>query len=457
MHRQYVSADRAWRSSLFTIFCLANVGNFRSSGFANIAHLTWKRGDISSGRRFRCDFSVTFRRDHTPNGTRGWLHFLQLGLSKKQCSESMAHLPAAPRPRISPGMDIALTADQKLPSTTARPEALIKWLMGIAVLVFAMVVVGGITRLTESGLSITEWKPITGALPPLGEAAWMSEFEKYKAIPEYTQINGPAGMTLAEFKFIYFWEWVHRLLGRLVGVAFALPLAWFWVKRAIPAGYKPRLLALMALGGLQGTIGWWMVSSGLSARTDVSHYRLATHLLTALFILGGLVWTALDLKMLARNVHAKPAKLTGFSVVVLGVLFVQLLFGAWVAGLNAGYVSNSWPLMNDRLVPDGIDTTKGILYAFVNDPFLTHFVHRWWAWVAVIALIMLARRTRTAGVRPASLAIHSAFGVQILLGIATVLTGVNIVLAVSHQAVGALLVVATVWGAHVLGRQSANG
>ena len=369
----------------------------------------------------------------------------------------MPHLPAAPRPRISPGMDIALTADQKLPSTTARPEALIKWLMGIAVLVFAMVVVGGITRLTESGLSITEWKPITGALPPLGEAAWMSEFEKYKAIPEYTQINGPAGMTLAEFKFIYFWEWVHRLLGRLVGVAFALPLAWFWVKRAIPAGYKPRLLALMALGGLQGTIGWWMVSSGLSARTDVSHYRLATHLLTALFILGGLVWTALDLKMLARNAHAKPAKLTGFSVVVLGVLFVQLLFGAWVAGLNAGYVSNSWPLMNDRLVPDGIDTTKGILYAFVNDPFLTHFVHRWWAWVAVIALIMLARRTRTAGVRPASLAIHSAFGVQILLGIATVMTGVNIVLAVSHQAVGALLVVATVWGAHVLGRQSANG
>ena len=457
MHRQYVSADRAWRSSLFTISCLANVGNFRSSGFANIAHLTWKRGDISSGRRFRCDFSVTFRRYHTPNGTRGWLHFLQLGLSKKQCSESMAHLPAAPRPRISPGMDIALTADQKLPSTTARPEALIKWLMCIAVLVFAMVVVGGITRLTESGLSITEWKPITGALPPLGEAAWMSEFEKYKAIPEYTQINGPAGMTLAEFKFIYFWEWVHRLLGRLVGVAFALPLAWFWVKRASPAGYKPRLLALMALGGLQGTIGWWMVSSGLSARTDVSHYRLATHLLTALFILGGLVWTALDLKMLARNAHVKPAKLTGFSVVVLGVLFVQLLLGAWVAGLNAGYVSNSWPLMNDRLVPDGIDTTKGILYAFVNDPFLTHFVHRWWAWVAVIALIMLARRTRTAGVRPASLAIHSAFGVQILLGIATVLTGVNIVLAVSHQAVGALLVVATVWGAHVLGRQSANG
>jgi heme a synthase len=349
-------------------------------------------------------------------------------------------------------MDIALTSPRASPMTTSRPEALIKWLMVIAMLVFAMVVVGGITRLTESGLSITEWKPITGALPPLSEAAWASEFEKYKQIPEYVQINGPAGMTLAEFKFIYFWEWVHRLLGRIVGLAFALPLAWFWVKRAIPAGYKPRLLALMALGGLQGTIGWWMVSSGLSARTDVSHYRLAVHLLTALFILGGLVWTALDLKALTRNPAAKPAKLTGFASAVLAILFVQLLFGAWVAGLNAGYVSNSWPMMNDRFVPDGIDTTKGALYALINDPFLTHFVHRWWAWVAVIALIMLSRRTRKAGARPASIAIHTAFGVQILLGIATVMTGVNIVLAVLHQAVGALVVASTVWGAHVIGR-----
>jgi heme a synthase len=341
-------------------------------------------------------------------------------------------------------------------NSTSRPEALIRWLMFIALLVFTMVVVGGITRLTESGLSITEWKPVAGALPPLNEASWAAEFEKYQAIPEYTEINGPAGMTLAQFKFIYFWEWVHRLLGRVVGLAFAVPLAWFWMKRAIPAGYKPRLLALMALGGLQGAIGWWMVSSGLSARTDVSHYRLAVHLLTALFILGGLVWTALDLKLLVRDVHAKPAKLTGFTVAVFAILFVQLLFGAWVAGLNAGYVSNSWPLMNDRLVPDGIDMSRGALSALANDPFLTHFVHRWWAWVAVIALIMLAQRVRKAGVRPASIAIHSALGVQILLGIATVLTGVNIVLAVSHQAVGALLVAATVWGAHVLGRRHAE-
>lgn len=351
-------------------------------------------------------------------------------------------------------MDIALKSKPASEAQVARPVALINWLMAVAALVFAMVVVGGITRLTESGLSITEWKPITGALPPLSEVSWASEFEKYKQIPEYTEINGPAGMTLAEFKFIYFWEWVHRLLGRVIGLAFALPLAWFWVRQAIPAGYKPRLLALLALGGLQGTIGWWMVSSGLSARTDVSHYRLAVHLLTALIILGGLVWTALDLKALANNPAAKPARVTRFTAVVFAVLFIQMLFGAWVAGLNAGYVSNTWPLMNDRLYPDGVDTANGALYALVNDPYLTHFVHRWWAWVAVIALVLLSRRVKKAGVRSASTAIHSAFGIQIILGIATVMTGVNIVLAVSHQAVGALVVASTVWGAHVLGRRT---
>lgn len=352
-------------------------------------------------------------------------------------------------------MNIAITSHPASKTPAARPAALINWLMGVAALVFAMVVVGGITRLTESGLSITEWKPIAGTLPPLNEAAWMSEFEKYKQIPEYTQINGPAGMTIAEFKFIYFWEWVHRLLGRVIGLAFALPLAWFWAKQAIPAGYKPLLLALMALGGLQGTIGWWMVSSGLSARTDVSHYRLAVHLLTAFFILGGLVWTALDLKALVKNPAAKPARITLFTTSVFVILFIQMLFGAWVAGLNAGYVSNSWPLMNDRLYPDGVDTAKGVFFALVNDPYLTHFVHRWWAWVAVFALILLSRRVKKAGVRSAPIAIHSAFGLQIILGIATVMTGVNIVLAVSHQAVGALLVAATVWGAHILGREKA--
>tara|TARA_R110002094_G_scaffold4390_15_gene12976 strand:- start:5109 stop:6161 length:1053 start_codon:yes stop_codon:yes gene_type:complete len=332
----------------------------------------------------------------------------------------------------------------------ARPVAISNWLYSVAFLVFIMVVVGGITRLTESGLSITEWKPITGALPPLSEADWLSEFQKYQQIPEYLEISGPAGMTLADFKFIYFWEWVHRLLGRLIGVAFALPLLWFGVKRAIPSGYGWRLVALLALGGLQGTIGWWMVSSGLSERTDVSHFRLAVHLLTALVILGGLVWTALDLRQLARG-NDRSARMTGLGFAVLVVLLIQLLFGAYTAGLNAGYVASSWPLMNEYFIPGGIDWASGIWTALNNDPYLIHFIHRWWAWVAVGFLVILARKVRSID-RRASVAIHIAFGSQILLGIATVITGIDIYLAVLHQAVGALVVAATVWGVHLLGR-----
>lgn len=331
----------------------------------------------------------------------------------------------------------------------ARPNAIANWLLCVATLVFAMVVVGGITRLTESGLSITEWKPLTGAIPPLSEAQWLAEFEKYKRIPEYQQIN--KGMSLADFKFIFFWEWAHRLLGRLIGLAFAAPLAWFAWKRAIPRGYGARLTLLLALGGLQGVIGWWMVVSGLSGRTDVSHFRLATHLLLALFILGALVWTALDLKRLARNPSARPARLTRTSAIVALVLFVQLLFGAWTAGLNAGLAARDWPMMNGRFFPSE-SLNAPFLVALTHDPFLIHWIHRWWAWVAVAAFVVLARRARRAGSRPASIALHSAFGLQIILGIATVMTGVNLVLAVLHQAVGALVVASTAWCMHVIGR-----
>ncbi|MGN6357871.1 MAG: COX15/CtaA family protein [Novosphingobium sp.] len=336
-------------------------------------------------------------------------------------------------------------------AATARPLALALWLQVVAAMVVAIVVVGGITRLTESGLSITEWKPVTGALPPLTEAQWQAAFEGYKRIPQYTEVNGPAGMTLADYKFIFFWEWVHRLLARLIGLAFALPLAWFWVRRAIPAGYKPRLLALLALGGLQGAVGWWMVSSGLTHDVKVSHFRLAAHLLVALVTLGGLVWTALDLRALARGEGG--SRLTGFGAVALVLLVIQLFFGALVAGLRAGYVASDWPLMNDRLVPAGIDWSRGIAHALLNDPFLIHFVHRWWAWVVVAVLVVMGRKLKRLGERRAGIAVHSAFGTQILLGIATVMTGVSLWIAVLHQLVGALLLAATTWGAHALGRR----
>lgn len=348
-------------------------------------------------------------------------------------------------------MDSTIAQPAAQAARSPRPLAIANWLLFVAGLVFVMVVVGGITRLTESGLSITEWNPIRGALPPLNHEQWQHAFDLYKQTPEYLEINGPAGMGLAEFKFIFFWEWVHRLIGRLIGVAFALPLLWFAVKRQIPQGYGWRLVGLFVLGGSQGFLGWFMVQSGLVDRTDVSHFRLSAHLLLALFIMAALIWTALDLRQLAKTGVNRPARLTQATIATAVILFVQLLLGAWVAGLNAGYVASDWPLMQGKLWPEGIDWSQGALYALTHDQFLLHFLHRWWAWVVVAALVIFSRRVKR-GNPKASRAIHSAFGTQILLGIATVMSGMNIVLAVLHQAVGALVVASVAWGANVDGR-----
>ena len=352
-------------------------------------------------------------------------------------------------------MDITANSSSRAAAGAEKsPRALSNLLFLVAGLVFAMVVVGGITRLTESGLSITEWKPISGAIPPLTHADWERAFDLYRQTPQYREVAGPAGMTLAGFKFIFFWEWVHRLLGRVLGLVFFVGVAWYALKRAIPAGYTWRLAALFVLGGLQGAVGWFMVMSGLEGRTEVSPYRLSAHLLFALFLFAALIWTALDLRRVARDPEAKPARLTGWGILALGTLFIQLMLGAWVAGFRAGYVSNTWPDMNGRFVPDGIDWSNGFGWALTHDPFLMHFVHRWWAWVVVAVLVLFARRVKKLeGARAASIAIHSAFGTQIVLGILTVLSGIAIWLAVLHQATGALLVAATVWGAHELGKE----
>lgn len=354
--------------------------------------------------------------------------------------------------RVNDGRPIIGTSDDIAP--------MVRWLLTVAVLVVLIVAVGGITRLTESGLSITQWKPLTGAIPPLTDAQWQAEFDRYKQIPQYLDFNGPAGMTLAQYKFIYFWEWFHRLLARTIGLVFAVPLAWFWYKRTIPGGYKPRLLALLALGGLQGVVGWWMVSSGLSAEAldRVSHFRLAAHLLVALLTLGGLVWTALDLKAMERG--EQRARLTRLGTLALGMLTLQLFMGAMVAGLRAGYVAgagwwswDAWPLMQGTFFPEGVEWARGLLSALVNDPYLTHFIHRWWAWAVVAVLIVMGRRLKARHERLVSVAVHAAFGTQVLLGIFTVWSGVTLWIAVAHQLCGALLVAATVWGAHALGRR----
>ena len=334
-----------------------------------------------------------------------------------------------------------------------RPAVLARWLWAVALLVVIVVGVGGITRLTESGLSITEWRPVSGVLPPLNEADWVAEFEKYKQIPEYKEIN--LGMTLAGFKAIFFWEWLHRILGRVVGMAMIVPLAWYAWRRAIPAGYGGRLLALTSLVGLQGAIGWWMVASGLEYRVDVSHFRLAAHLLTALFLLAGLVWTARDLDALASNAAERPARLTGTGLTVIAILFVQLLLGAWVAGLNAGFVASSWPLMNDHFVPEGIDWARGAWMALTNDPFLLHFLHRWWSWIAALALLLVARTLARRGARREAGLLVVVVVAQMLLGIWTVVSGVSMWIAVAHQVVGAVLVAIAAAALHRLGRAAA--
>ncbi|MEQ8410350.1 MAG: COX15/CtaA family protein [Erythrobacter sp.] len=336
------------------------------------------------------------------------------------------------------------------PRDGARPAVIALWLQATAFLVVCIVVVGGITRLTESGLSITEWNVASGVLPPLTDAQWQAEFAKYRATPEYRLEASLGGMGLDDFKFIFFWEWFHRLLARAVGAVYALGLVWFWARGVIPQGFRPRLVGLLALGGLQGLFGWLMVQSGLVGdMTDVSHFRLSVHLLTALALLAGLVWTALDMRRLARDPAARPAPLTGASATVAAVLFVQLLLGAWVAGLNAGHAAYDWPLMNGRLVPE-IDWSSGVLWTLTHDPFLLQWLHRWWAWIAVAALVWLARRARRAD-RRASIAVHTAFGTMVLLGIATVMSEVSLWIASAHQLVGALTVAATVWAMHADG------
>jgi cytochrome c oxidase assembly protein subunit 15 len=331
-----------------------------------------------------------------------------------------------------------------------RPRAVARWLFAVAALIVAMVVIGGITRLTESGLSITRWEPITGTIPPFGQAQWQAEFDHYRQIDQYAAIH--AGMTLAQFKGIFFWEYSHRLLGRLIGVAFFVPLVWFWARRQIPAGYHWRLVALLALGGLQGVFGWLMVRSGLQpGMVEVAPGWLATHLLTALFTLAAIVWTALDLLALDKD-GARPARLTGFGAAAGAVLAVQLLYGALMAGLRAGLVTDQWPLMNGSFWPGATQRGESLGHALLADPAIVHFIHRWWAWVTVAVLVWLARRVRKSA-RPASVAIHSAFGTQIVLGIAVVMAGVPIWLAALHQFVGALVVVATAWGVHELGRR----
>ena len=338
-----------------------------------------------------------------------------------------------------------------------RPVRL--WLWSVAALVFLMVIVGGATRLTQSGLSITEWKLVTGVLPPLSDAAWLAEFEKYKIIPQFAQLF--PDMDVSGFKFIYFWEWGHRLLGRVIGLAYGAPLAWFWFSARIPEGYKGRLLALLGLGALQGFVGWWMVTSGLSGRVDVSQYRLALHLLLASLTLAGLVHVAVSLKSAAPE-HA-PGRVRAAARIMLALVFAQIGLGALVAGLHAGRTYNTWPLMDGRLVPPLADLTRDTPWwsNFFENVTTVQFDHR----LAAYGLLAVAlwHAFDAARIAPGSKAVRRARALagmvlaQGVIGILTLIYVVPLHAALAHQAFAMMiLAMAAVHWTRVRAR-TANG
>src|SRR5215213_8956646 len=321
-------------------------------------------------------------------------------------------------------------------SKTPEIRAVRWWLLSIAALIAIMVLVGGATRLTESGLSIVEWKPVTGTLPPLNEAQWAQAFEGYKAIPQYRELN--AGMSLAEFKTIFWWEWSHRLLGRVIGAVYLLPFLYFLWRGALSAELKRRLWMIFALGALQGAVGWWMVASGLTQRTEVSQYRLATHLVLALIIFASIVWTLR--RMSARPRPVVPLRLKVSGVALLALTFVQLYFGALVAGLRAGRVYNTWPEIDGALIPSAARLWfEEPWWRNLFDNTLTvQFEHRMPAYALLILAVLHAidamRSRASAAVAGGAWALVAAITLQAGLGILTLLHQVPIDLALAHQA-----------------------
>lgn len=324
------------------------------------------------------------------------------------------------------------------PSSGARAAVAI-WLWSVAALVFLMVVVGGATRLTESGLSITEWKPLTGVIPPLTAADWQAEFEHYKQIPQYAEVF--PNMDLAGFKFIFFWEWSHRLLGRLIGVAMLAPLVYFWARGALPAGLKPKLLGVLGLGALQGAVGWWMVKSGLSGRVEVAQERLAIHLLLASLTFAALVWLAASLKTPAAS--SKPKLQSGlkwFAGAILAVVFIQIGLGALVAGLRAGRAFNTWPLMDGRFVPpsDVLAQLTPVWRNFVDNIAMVQFQHRIAAYVLlVVAIVQAIYALFVAAGTSASrraIALAGLVATQAAIGILTLVLVVPLWAGLLHQA-----------------------
>jgi cytochrome c oxidase assembly protein subunit 15 len=345
---------------------------------------------------------------------------------------------------------VSLTSAESVPnfSTADRLKPVRVWLYVIALMVLAMVVVGGLTRLTESGLSITEWKPISGVLPPLSDTDWAAEFENYKQIPQYEVLN--QGMTLEGFKFIFWWEWTHRFLGRVIGLVFAVPFLVFLFQRRFSWSLAAPLAGLFVLGGLQGALGWWMVSSGLTELTSVSQYRLAAHLGAALLLFLALIWVA------RRLGPVRPVPIgvdRGAAIILLLLIFVQILAGAFVAGLDAGMGYNTWPLMDGALVPDGLGVIEPWWKNLFENAMTVQFTHRTIAYVIVLYVGALWVWRRGQGGWLPRIAILVLL--QVALGISTLVLSVPLSLALGHQALAFMLAGAVMaWLADITPRRA---
>ena len=340
---------------------------------------------------------------------------------------------------------------------TGARAAIRAWMILLFLLVWAMILVGGLTRLTDSGLSITEWRPLTGALPPMNDAAWLVEFEKYKQIPEYQLQN--MGMSMSEFKFIYWWEWGHRQLGRFIGLVWVLGFAFLFLTKKIPTGWTPKLLLLGALGGLQGAIGWWMVYSGLGGEMlDVASYRLATHLALAFVILGFITWFVLQIsnsdKDLLQRRRGREAKLFSMSTGVMHFAFLQIFIGALVAGIDAGRNYVDWPLMAGGFFPPFMFELEPLWRNFFENDGTVQFIHRIVAYLLFIYVIIVWRRSRQSGndkVRFVFNVVLTATFFQAVLGIVTVMYSSPLEIAIFHQFGAIVLWVSILWAKFVSG------
>lgn len=330
-----------------------------------------------------------------------------------------------------------------------RDRSIAIWLLSVYLLIFAMVLIGGTTRLTGSGLSMVEWHPLMGALPPMDQAAWEAVFAKYQESPQYSLVNH--WMTLEDFKSIFFWEYCHRLLGRLIGVIFFLPWVYFVVRKRLQGRLARRTAWAFVFGGAQGFLGWIMVKSGLVDVPSVSHYRLAAHLMLALFVACWILWILFDLSAERRGSTPNPTRLRRLSWALVGLVALQCIYGAFMAGTRAGFLYDTFPSMNGALVPVGIMSMNPF-----SDPVSIHFIHRILAWLSAAAVLFFAWRTYTGeSTRSQSviaLVLVAAVVLQFSLGVLTVILGMSIPVAVAHQGGGVLLLSVALANAHAWGK-----